>query len=74
MRKEAGFAVEERITVAVTAPDELCRDLAAHADYLKAETLAVELDLRPAPDFVPELERTWDIDGRSVGIGIRRVS
>ncbi len=73
MRKEAGFAVDDRIAVLVRAPAELSRDLEAHADYLKAETLAVRLELSPSPDFVPELERTWDIDGQSVEIGIRRV-
>jgi isoleucyl-tRNA synthetase len=74
MRKEAGFAVEDRIQVAVGAAARLLGDLAIHADYLKSETLAVELDLPGSPDFDPELEKGWDIDGERVSIGIRRVA
>jgi len=74
MRKEAGFAVDDRIAVAVRAPAGLREDLQVHADYLQRETLAVRLDLAPSPDFAPEIERTWDIDGHTVAIGIRRMA
>jgi isoleucyl-tRNA synthetase len=73
MRKEAGFAVDDRIQVLVRAPLEFSQDLAAHADYLKRETLAVRFETGPDADFGPELERTWEIDGQAVAIGIRRV-
>jgi isoleucyl-tRNA synthetase len=74
MRKEAGFAVEDRIAVALGAPASLREDLAAHADYLKRETLAVRLDMTPSPEFTPEIERTWDIDGQAITIRIRRMA
>jgi isoleucyl-tRNA synthetase len=78
MRKEAGLAVDDRIAVVVRAPEEMARDLAAHAAYLQAETLAVRLDLAPAPrssasEGSPDFERTWDIDGQTIAIGIRRL-
>ncbi len=72
MRKEAGFAVDDRIAVAIAAPAELAADLTTHADYVRAETLAVELDLDKAADFAADIERNWDIDGKPVTIRIRR--
>ena len=72
MRKEAGFAVADRIAVAVAGPAPLLADLAAHGDYLKTETLAVELVIPAPPGFGAEIERQWDIDGQPVEIAIRR--
>ncbi|HWN81649.1 MAG TPA: DUF5915 domain-containing protein, partial [Candidatus Udaeobacter sp.] len=72
MRKEAGFAVEDRIAVAVDGPAPLLADLAAHASYLQHETLAVELALPAPAGFAADFARRWDIDGHSVAIAIRR--
>jgi isoleucyl-tRNA synthetase len=72
MRKEAGFAVEDRIAVAVAGPEPLIADLAAHASYLQQETLAVELALPAPAGFAADIERRWDIDGQPVAIAIRR--
>ncbi len=73
MRKEAGFAVEDRIHARIAAPPEMAADLGTHADYLRAETLAVELGFGAAPEFAPEIERVWEIDGQTVTIAIRRM-
>jgi hypothetical protein len=40
MRKEAGLEVTDRIVLTVPADDELLR----HADWIKAETLAVAVE------------------------------
>ncbi len=72
MRKEAGFAVDDRIRVMIDAPADFAAALDTHRDYLKAETLAVGLDLVGTPDFTAEIERSWEIDGQRVAIGIRR--
>ncbi len=44
MRKEADFEVTQRIVVAVAGDAELKAALEAHGDYVKNETLCVELD------------------------------
>ena len=72
MRKEAGFAVEDRIVVGVAGPADLLADLAANAPYLRGETLAVEIAMPSPAGFEAEIEREWDIDGRAVAIAIRR--
>ncbi len=43
MRKEAGFDVTDRIRVHVDCPDEFVDALTRLAEYIKSETLAVEL-------------------------------
>jgi hypothetical protein len=50
----------------------MAADLGAHADYLMAETLALELGFGATPAFAPEIERPWEIDGQTVTIAIRR--
>ena len=45
MRKEADFEVTQRIVVSVTTDAEMKAALEAHLDYVKNETLAVELNL-----------------------------
>ncbi|WP_114392107.1 isoleucine--tRNA ligase [Oleisolibacter albus] len=42
-RKDAGFQVTDRIRIAATVPAEVAEALAAHAETVKRETLAVEL-------------------------------
>ena len=43
MRKEADFEVTQRIVVTVDADDEMRSALESHVDYVKGETLALEL-------------------------------
>jgi isoleucyl-tRNA synthetase len=47
-RRDAGLDVSDRITLAIGA-DEVTRSaVSAHAEFVKAETLAVDLELKPA--------------------------
>ncbi len=50
LRKAAGLDVSDRIVASVTGTDVLIAQLAAHRDWLAAETLAVELTLGTEPD------------------------
>ncbi len=75
MRKEAGFRVEDRIATYYAGDAELEGAIAAHADYLKAETLTRELVRGAAP---PDAYR-WeagprDLDGLSLTLAVRRLA
>ncbi len=42
-RKSAGYAIEDHIAVGYDAPDAVANAIKTHADYVKTETLAVNL-------------------------------
>jgi isoleucyl-tRNA synthetase len=71
LRKTAGLAVDDRIHLTIAAVDGT--DLAAvheHRDYLREETLAVDLVLGdPPPGFTVERVR---LDAGTVVLGLRR--
>ncbi|MBV9451385.1 MAG: isoleucine--tRNA ligase [Streptosporangiaceae bacterium] len=48
-RRDAGLDVSDRIRLTIGADEATRHAIRAHADFLKGETLAVELDLNPAP-------------------------
>ena len=64
-RKELDFNVSDRIQLKVAATDQLGEAITAHADYIKAETLAVSLDIS-----AEELPLTFDIEGETLKLGI----
>ena len=79
VRKEAGFAVSDRIALELSVPDAL-RAYAADADgqplapfaaVVRAETLAESLALTDAPagDLVQEVE----VSGETLAVGVRRL-
>ena len=67
MRKEADFEVTQRIAVTVEADDELRAALAAHAEYVTAETLATSLAYAACPD-APEV----DLNGHAARIAVAK--
>jgi isoleucyl-tRNA synthetase len=70
MRKEAGYNYTARIRLGVHGAEAIVHAVAAHADFIKEETLARELFLgSPVP--APDLEQAIDIDGQQVTIGVR---
>ncbi len=47
-RRDAGLDVSDRITLAIAADDNTAGAIRAHAEFVMAETLAVDLQLSPA--------------------------
>lgn len=71
MRKDAGFEVTNRIAVYFRASERLTTALQRYAEYIKAETLAVE--------FVKEFKQTpytslLDVNGEAAEVSIERRS
>ena len=69
MRKEAGFAVTDRIAVYVRGPEKLMAMLRQRQAYIQAEILAEEFSYTLKPG---EYTSTLDIDGEQVEVGIER--
>lgn len=70
MRKDNGFEITDNIKVAYVADSDVGESLLRHHEYIKDETLAVEL--------VPVAEATdvfvaWDINGHKTYIHIERI-
>ena len=49
-RKAADFQIDDRIHVRLTGPAEVAEMLAVHADWVKKETLALDLEVTPDSD------------------------
>ena len=69
LRKEADFKVEDRIKIRLEA-EWLPTCLAAHEESIKRETLAVSIN---GDNFDPELEREWEVNGKTIHIALARV-
>ncbi|HVS29053.1 MAG TPA: isoleucine--tRNA ligase [Solirubrobacteraceae bacterium] len=67
-RKAAGFAVEDRVTLALTGDPELLEAARAHESYVTAETLALSV-LYEGPDAAGE---PATIEGRELRIALER--
>ncbi len=65
MRKEADFEVTQRIRLDVKCDAEMAAALAAHADYVKNETLAVDLAVADGSGDV-------DLNGHAVAIAVAK--
>ena len=71
MRKKAGYNLSDKIYVFVNCADaEIKQAVLDFADYIKRETLAIEL--QDKGDFEWDIEETVDLDGKSVKIGVRK--
>jgi isoleucyl-tRNA synthetase len=70
MRKDAGFNIEDRIITYAQAEGDLCEALTTWAEYIKAETLSLDLVMAVAP---PESYcETHTIEGMTVTLGVQR--
>jgi isoleucyl-tRNA synthetase len=74
IRKAAGFDVADRIVITFEAPGAVAVALAAHAEAVQNETLAVTLDRAEAGGATGEAVQTTDLAGTPVTIGVRRVA
>ena len=68
-RKDADFNVTDRITIYYQAPDRLKKAIQAMEQYIKEETLAIQI--------IPEehqgvFQKEWNIDDEKITIGVER--
>ncbi len=70
LRREADFELSDRITAWCEGGEAIARVLAAHGDYVKAETLSVELFTELPPEDAQQTRFT--LDGVEVVAGVRR--
>ena len=66
LRKQADYEMMDQIVITVDADDAVKAAVAKHADYIKSETLAVELKDGAC-------EHTYDLNGHKTGIQVARV-
>lgn len=71
LRKKADFDVTDRIEVQYTASQRLSVAIEKHAQWIRNETLALELD--QASDPKGEVVESFDIGSDTLIIGLRRV-
>jgi isoleucyl-tRNA synthetase len=71
MRKDAGFDIADRITVYYQAEGEVHHVFEQWADYIKAETLAVDIKHQLIPEAA--FQRRERVDSLDVMVGVRRV-
>ncbi|WP_103019630.1 isoleucine--tRNA ligase [Salinibacter altiplanensis] len=71
LRKEANFEVTDRIVVAYDGSSQMADALAAHADWIRNETLALEL--QPSDEPTGEAVETFEVGDERLAIGVRRV-
>jgi len=71
LRKDADFDIADRIQLFYTASEQLEAAIQAFGDYIKEETLAVELTAGVIPEDLPLLQD--EFDGESVRICIQKV-
>ena len=74
LRKDTGLEITDRIKVAVGGPEDVLAAATEHSDFIRHETLAVEVSVAetiPAADFEHVLE--VDLDGVAAAIGLQKV-
>jgi isoleucyl-tRNA synthetase len=71
LRREAGLAVSDRIRLMIDGGPEIRAAAERHADYIRAETLAVELTVGPA-EALWDLAQDVDLDGVPAHIALAR--
>ncbi len=70
LRKDAGFDIADRIHLYYTASTQLAKAIQAFEDYIKEETLAVDLNAGVLPEGLPLLQD--EFDGETVRIAIEK--
>ena len=70
-RKDAGFNVGDRITLAVDVPADFKAAIAAHGDYIKEQTLAISIGEGSAG---AASKITQELDGAQFVIGLSKVA
>ena len=68
IRKESNFDIDNRIKIYVNADEEFASSIKDNLDYVKNETLAIEIN------FDDSIEKDLTLNEYSVGIKLERVS
>ncbi|MBQ4047067.1 MAG: isoleucine--tRNA ligase [Clostridia bacterium] len=68
MRKDAGFAVTDKIHVTYAVSDKLVKTLAENADDIASDVLALSITAAEPEGFVKE----WNINGETATFGVRK--
>ena len=74
MRKEAGFAVSDRIVVSVAGDPELEATAREFTDYISGEVLARELTVGEPLPTTANVTQSLELDGLPVRVALNRVS
>jgi len=71
MRKEAGFAVEDKICLYCVGDDIINKAIEVHGEEIKSDTLSVAIEkiVPPADSFAKE----QDINGHKANIGVKKI-
>jgi len=69
MRKEAGFAVDDKIAISWEGDETLARAIVDNEDYIAEEVLAVAITKSPDGQFITQ---EWDINGRLITLGVKK--
>jgi len=72
LRKTAGLDIADRIAAHYRASEALAAAIVEHAEYIRAETLAVKLESGAWPDGAATVEDSFD--GETLTLGIVKVS
>ena len=70
MRKEAGFDVVDRITVAYAASETLAPVIARNADAIASAVLATAITAGDAP--ADAYAKEWNINGEKAALAVRK--
>jgi isoleucyl-tRNA synthetase len=71
LRKEAGYAVADRIEVAIDGPAIILDAARAHQDFIRTETLARRLELGREIGST-DLRQAVELDGKTATLSVRR--
>lgn len=72
LRKDAGFALDDRIRTHYQAGERLASVVAEHRAYITSETLSLELAKAKPPAGVTA--NTYHIDGETITLGVERLA
>ena len=73
MRKDSGFAVSDRILLAVSGSDELEAAIRAHSEWIANEVLALDIKVAGGTEKI-HAAQSVDIDGQPASIAIERAA
>ena len=70
LRRDAGLEIADRITTTWQGDDDVRRVLDTFADYVKGETLSLELEEGEPPPDAHRAEQ--DVDGHALTLGVKK--